>query len=61
MIHMDKASIVTSYMLRCCRDQTDGLLTVYLREVRSGEEKYFYSLEDVMNYIKQQLVPGQEG
>ena len=60
MINMEKASAVTSYMLRCCRDQNDGLLSVYLRQVQSGEEKYFSSLEDAMDFIKLQIAPDEE-
>lgn len=55
VMQMDKTSVVTSYMLRCCRDQSDGLLTVYVRQVQSGEERYFHSLQDVMEYIQKQL------
>lgn len=60
VINMEKASAVTSYMLRCCRDQNDGLLSVYLRQVQSGEEKYFSSLEDAMDFIRIQVAPDQE-
>ena len=60
VINVEKTSAVTSYMLRCCRDQSDGLLSVHLRQVQSGEEKYFSSLEDAMDFIKLQVAPDQE-
>lgn len=60
VINVEKASAIISYMLRCCRDQSEGLLSVYLRQVQSGDEKYFSSLEDAMEFIKLQVTPDQE-
>lgn len=53
---MDKGSLVISYTIRCCSDHADGSWRFYLRQVQTGEEKYFATLEDVHVYIKSQLI-----
>lgn len=51
---MEKNSIVISYLLRCCME-ANGCFRVYARQVQSGEQQYFTTLEEAAEYIKRQL------
>lgn len=52
---MDKGTIIVSFTVRCYREQPGGLLKVHTREVQSGEERYFSSLEAALRYMQRFL------
>jgi hypothetical protein len=56
--------MVVSYMLRCYREQSQGPLKIYARNIQSGEEKYFTNLDAATAYIKrhlEEIQPENEG
>lgn len=51
---MDKGTIIVSFTVRCYRE-SGGQLKVHTREVLSGEERYFSTLEAALHYMQQFL------
>jgi hypothetical protein len=57
---MEQNSIVMSYMVRCCLEP-NGCFRVLTRQITSGEEHHFTSLEDAADYIQRQMKAAQDG
>jgi len=56
---MDQNSIVMSYMVRCCLEP-NGCFRVLIRQIVSGEERHFISLQDAFEYIGNQMKATQK-
>jgi hypothetical protein len=55
---MEQNSIVMSYMVRCCLEP-NGCFRVLVRQIASGEERHFTSLQDATDYIGRQMKAAQ--